>query len=402
VEYTPRWEAPLNVVPTDTPPALLSSGTSLFFSACGLPVDAGVKTDGGAGDGGLSDGGACGLVSFTNSGFDRFFTPYPDGLERRLVHVSERGALVAGTAGLEYHSLLTGAVQESVARFPPPRGVALTPDGAVVLLDGDGGLEAWTQDEGARFLLSVGGASALSADEGGRLFLWDAEAGVLTRVEELADGGLVVRAVSVDAGGTSLTVLGDQAVVGSEAMAQWQDGGLEVVGLTQGAWPRWGVPRGALQSDTEAFAFSRRCPTPLVSCAEAESSLWLTANELTLGLPDWEVQVLGADAGTKLWEAALLAVPPYAGVATVNEVWLEGERRAELQVFYAGSRLLACPLPRQSTSLRGALFTDGALFVLVDRPDGGSGIESYSLSGLTVKTPAWSAAEGSEGGRRPR
>ena len=412
VEFTPKWKAPLNVVPTEAAPALLSAGTSLFFSACGLPVHAGAladggsadggASDGGSADGGASDGGVCGLGSFTTGGLDRFLTPYSDGLERRLVHLSDRGVLVTGSTGLEYHSPVTGAVQEAIARFPPPQGIALTPDGSVVLLDGDGGLEAWTADGGVRFLRSVGGASVLSVDESGRIYLWDADAGVVSRVEAIDNGGIVAQSISVDAGGTSLTVLGDQAVVGSELIVRPGDGGLEVVGLVQDGWPPWWVPRGALQSTEDAFAFTRRCPTPLVTCAEAESSLWLSVHELGLGQVAWEVEALSADAGTRVWEAALLAVPPYAGVATVNEILLNGQRRAELQVFYAGSRLLACPLPPQSSLLRGVLFTDGSLFVIADRADGGYALESYSLNGLSVKAPGWSASEGAQGGRRPQ
>ena len=387
-DWLPQWVAPLDVVPSSAPPALLSAGTSLFFSACGLKP---LASDGGSlDDGGTPDGGLCGLVSFTRTGFDRFATPYADGLERSLIHVSDRGVLVAGPPGLEYRSSSSGLVEEALDRRPPRDGVASSPDGAVLLLDGDGGLETWTRDGGARWLASAGGARVLSLDERGLVYLWDANAGVVSRLAPLDDGGLSVQELRVDAGWTSLTVVGDRAVVGSNVVVAPGDGGLEAIALAWSDWPSSWVPRGALQSSTQAFSFSRQ-----------DAGTWLSAHELATGQLAWQVEAMPADGGTQLWEATLFTLSGQVGVATVNEVRIEDQSRSALEVFNAGTRLLVCPLPPESSQLRGALFSGSSLYVIVDRPDGGHALESYPLGALPAAPLGWSAPEGKQGWRRP-
>jgi hypothetical protein len=392
--WRPRWVAPLSVEPAATAPVLLAqpSSSNLFFSACGL--------------GGVSDGGACGLMSFTSTGFDRFATPYGDGQGRRLVQVTDRGVLTAGAGGLEFLSATTGTPTEAYAGSPPLEGVAATADGTVLLLVGDGGLDRWTQDAGLERLAAVGGARALALDEAGRVFAWDDGARLLWRLEALDGGpdggaldggGLDVQSLAVDAGGAWLTAVSGRAVVGSEVVVAPHDGGLELLGLDQRGWPSRWLERGRLQSSTQAFSFSRRCPTPLASCAAEVDTTWLLVHALSTGQVVWEVEVLTPDAGTHLWEAALLA---QGGVATVSQVVVDGGVRAALQAFYSGVPLFVCPLPEESSRLEGALLANGSLYVIVERPDGGFALESYALGALPLATDGWTTAEGAQGTRR--
>lgn len=433
--WVPRWVAPLAVVPSSGAPTLLADGTSLFFSACGLPPldggadaghDAGAAatddggleepTDGGASEDAGADGGPaevdagpafatrCGLVSFTSTGIDRYVTPYSDGLERRLLHVASRGVLLEGTTGLEYHASSTGELTEALLHRPTADGVALGLDGAVLLLDADGGLLQWTQDGGVARLHPAEGATALAIDETGRVFLWAPDGGVLVRLEPLEDGGLGVQALQLGAAGGTLTVSGDATVAGGQHVARARDGGWEAVGLELSSWTPPRLVRGPLQSPAQSFSFTRRCPVPLVSCAADEEGLWLTAHDVGDGHLDWEVAVLPADGGTALWEAALIGGRSLSQplVAALTEVRVEGTSRAALQVFSSGSRLLVCPLSSETTRARGATFAGGLLYVLAERGDGGFALEAYGLGGLPVEPLGWSTPEGFQGWRRPR
>ncbi|HEX8826313.1 MAG TPA: hypothetical protein VF794_40785, partial [Archangium sp.] len=100
-ELTPAFVQELGGEPSSVPggPALLTHGGALFASVCG-------------GDAG------CRLVSYTGNGFLRFETPYPDGMARTLLAISDAGVVVHESGALEsYASAGTGT---SLWRVPLP------------------------------------------------------------------------------------------------------------------------------------------------------------------------------------------------------------------------------------------------------------------------------------------
>jgi hypothetical protein len=414
--WLPSWSARLPGAPSSEAPALLAAGASLYFTTCGMPAgaeladggaDAGLS-DGGAGDAGEADGGVCALASWTASGFERFVTPYArDAVEgpRRLLNLSPRGVLLATDGGLELRRGTTGALVDAVAAQVQADAVAVAADGGVHLLLDDGTLALWSQ-AGLTPVLSLGGPGVLALDVLGALYAWDVDAGVLSRVLSLDDGGLEVTALRPDAGGGALIAVAATAVVGGRQQLTWlPDGGVEArdlswtspAGVLQEA-----LPRGVLASPDSVVAFARRCPAPLTSCLPAAEETWARVTDSSTGLARWEARVLPADAGGRLEEVALIAGARGAFAALVQADFAAQDAGAGafLQLFSEGRRELLCPLPAGSSSLRGALFASGRLFVLVDGGDAGVRLEAYELNALPLSTAGWPQAAGVEGQRR--
>jgi hypothetical protein len=157
-----------------------------------------------------------------------------------------------------------------------------------------------------------------------------------------------------------------------------------------------------LASPDSVVAFARRCPAPLTSCLPAAEETWARVTDSSTGLARWEARVLPADAGGRLEEVALIAGARGAFAALVQADFAAQDAGAGafLQLFSEGRRELLCPLPAGSSSLRGALFASGRLFVLVDGGDAGVRLEAYELNALPLSTAGWPQAAGVEGQRR--
>ncbi|MEW6435022.1 MAG: hypothetical protein AB1730_26275 [Myxococcota bacterium] len=418
--WLPRWSARVPGSPATDAPALLASGGNLYFSTCGVPrplrdagvdggdVDAGV--DGGPGDGGLDggegDGGVCALASWTASGFDRFVSPYEVDGPRRLVNVSSRGVLLARDGGLELRSGVNGALLDEVDVTPPRDAVAVSTDGGIQLLLDDGTLATWT-DAGLVPVLALGGPGVLALDVQGSLYAWDPDAGLLTRVRDDGDGGLEVDVVRPDAGNRSLVATGGTIIVGGQRQLGWlSDGGVDVIDLEW--WSDAGVlldplPRGVLASTDSVVVFARRCTSPLVSCMPIDEETWVRVTDSRTGALRWEAKVLPAGAISHVEEVALVTFTPGALAVLVEADFSAQDAGvgAFLQVFADGKRAVLCPLPPESSRLRGAHFAAGNLFVFVEDGDAGAtALEAYELRSLPLSFGGWPQADGVEAQRR--
>lgn len=433
-EWRPAWSTR---APGEPSRDLLVAGGNLFFSTCGVPVSGDAGFDGGSDggdDGGLDDGGsrdggddagepadagsdagldggadaglACALASYTPTGFDRFVVPYEDLAPRTLVASAPRGLLLLRDGGVELRSRVTGALVDSLSARVHPGSVAVSADGGIQLLDDDGLLSTWTTDAGLVPVVSLGGPGVVALDVTGALYAWDSDAGVLVRVQE-ADGGLVVTAVPVpDAGLASLAAAQDRVLVGGDSLVRTlPDGGLERVPLTwrdvDGGALDLEEPRVLMSNDT-AIVFYERCRNELTSCMPLERETWVRALDSTTGVTRWVAQVLPAGVSSQLEEIALASIFRTTLVATLVKADFEAFDagvRAYLQVFSEGTRSVLCPLPPESSELRGAYFGAGFMFVLSDR-DAGVTLEAFDLKGLSPSPSAWPLAGGLEGTRR--
>ncbi len=388
-EWEPSWSAPLAGAPNAEGPEVIGE-SSLFLSLCGLPAAAGTT---------------CGLASYTPGGLERFTTPFDDGAPHGLVHVSPRGVLLTRDGGLEYRSPATGAVVESLDASVMTSAVAYAPDGAVLLVVGDK-VTAWT-DAGTSALTAAPGATLLALDRQGALYAYDADAGVLLAVTWLDDGGVLAQTVGV-VGDASLTVSSGGVVVGGTSVIA-TDGGLASTALVGSVAL---LPRGVLESDTQAFRFGTACTPPLVTCSADQQTLWVTVNALASGARDWS---FGSPVpATRLFEPTLFnarfvgSPPEDMSVGTLVDLPLDGGHRTSLivvapsAVVGRGEALLACDLPPASADVRWALFRNQAMITVATRGDGGYVLESFDLHQLPLLGRAWSAPEGVGGWRRAR
>lgn len=441
--WLPRWSAPVPGLPSTSAPALLATAGNLFFNTCGVPrpvpdagdadggdaggdggadagadggadggADAGGDPDAGAADGGFDagpgdDGGVCALASWTSSGFDRFVAPYETDGERRLLNLSPRGVLLARDGGLELRSGMSGALLEALDVAPPPGAVAVGEDAGISLLLDDGTLATWS-DAGLVPVLALGGPGVLALDVAGALYAWQADAGVLLRVRTDEDGGQRVDVVQVDAGGASLVTAGASAFLGGAERVTWlSDGGVDREAFAW--WTDAGVrlsplPRAVLATPDSVVAFARRCAQPLTSCLPTDEETWVRVVDPRTGVLRYEAKVLPAGLDSRLEEAALVNVTPGSVAALVEADFSSLDAGygvgAYLEVFSEGRRAVLCPLPPESSRLRGALFAAGSLFVFADRGDAGVVLEAYELRGLSLTFSGWPQADGVEGVRR--
>jgi len=424
--WLPLWSATVPGQPSTASPALLETGGNLFFSTCGVPrpaSDAGMDggadgggdagtDDGGPGDGGAADGGApgdgvCALASWTGSGFDRFVAPYEVDGERRLLALTQRGVLLARDGGLELRSGLTGGLLESLDVVPSPGGVAMADDAGLQLLLDDGTLGTWS-DAGLVPVVSLGGGGVLALDVRGALYAWQADAGVLTRATPDGDGGLAFEVVVPDAGGLSLIAVSSGVVLGGRQGLRWlSDGGVATTDF------RWSsdagalleaLPRAVLASADSLVVFARRCASPVMSCLPQDEETWVRVTNLVTGGLRWEAKVLPAGVTARLEEAALVSVTPGSVATLVQADFSELDAGfgvgAFLQVFVDGRRAVLCPLPPESSRVRGAVFSPARLFVFADRGDAGVGLEAFDLKNLPSAFSGWPQADGVEAQRR--
>jgi hypothetical protein len=400
-DWHPMWSAELQGVPVGgQAPVLLATATSVFFPLCGVPVfvdpDAGL--DGGEVDGG--DGGMCALLSWTTSGFDRYRTRL--GEARALVNVSPRGVLLLGDGGLELYALGNGALVDTAAVAAQLDTVGYAPNGALLFVRDDGEVQSWTNGA-VTTVGQLGEGGALAIDRAGGVFSWSG-GGLLNHLS-FAGGATRLGAVAMDPDERSLTAVGYRAVVGLHTAVTMAPAGVVVMPLQQDDFVQSLEPRGVLQTGTEVAFFTRRCPVPLVTCADTERTAWVSLNELTGGSREWTTEVFGPGQGVRLIEPALFDVfkadaGPALAVGALHEVTVGTASRVSFQVFSEGTRLLTCALPDFSPHVLGAAFSGHQAFMLVDRGDGGFALEAYDLKSLPLHGTDWNAAGGTQGWRR--
>ncbi|GMU59920.1 MAG: hypothetical protein AMXMBFR34_16830 [Myxococcaceae bacterium] len=420
--WLPRWSTRVPGQPSQERPTMLASAGNLFFNTCGVPrlavdggddggLDAGADAgaDGGEVDGGedAGDPGVCALASWTSSGFDRFVAPYEEDGERRLLNVSPRGVLLARDGGLELRARLDGRLLEALEAAVQPGAVAASEDGGLQLWLDDGTVATWG-DAGLVPVVALGGTGVLALDVRGTLYAWQADAGLLSVLGDDGDGGLQVTVVRVDAGLPSLVSARSGLVLGGRQELWWlSDGGADFVDLS---WRSdagvllYAEPRAVLASTDSVVVFAWRCAQPLTSCMPVDRELWARVTDLRTGAERWEVKVLPAGIESRLEEAALVNFMPGSVAALVKADFSSLDAGyglgAYLEVFTAGRRAILCPLPPESSDIRGALFAAGNLFIFVDEGDAGVALEAYELKGLPLGFGGWPQADGVEGLRR--
>jgi hypothetical protein len=358
--WTPTWSLAVEGESRAEPPALLATPSTLFAPLC-------------------ADGG-CSLGSWTSTGYERFSVPLGDA--QQLVHVSPRGVLLSGDAGLELRSQVSGAALEATPLWAQRDAIAFSPTGAVmVLLDG-GDFASWL-DGGVTRWPSGGDEGALALDSRGLPFSWSANR---TLRWSSPDGG--GGAVVLDAGARSLTVAGGYAVVGCEAALHFlPDGGAVSAVLAWSDAGAWGLePRGVLQTSQTVAC---------VTTGDAGAPLWVRVHDLDTGALRWAAAL----AGTQLVEAALFDVPGLdAGLAV--GVLSQADAGPSFEVLLEGQQVLRCPLSAKTSTARAAVFQGHQLVVLGQRDDGGLQLEAYELDPLPLHLRDWSAAGGFQGWRR--
>lgn len=204
-DWVADWSAPLAGELTG---ALASSGSNIFFSTC---VDAG-EPDAGELDAGQSQG--CGLSSYTGTGFERFTHWYDDEAARDVVAIQTAGVVMRGMGALELRSKVTGELTQSLAFVPP--STQLVVDKENIFFWADGGIYAW-HDGGTDLVSNTLEPSAMG--RGDALFAWNADAGLLTRIDVLTDGGTEVHELLTSGFGSALAIAGDVAVFGTGGSA---------------------------------------------------------------------------------------------------------------------------------------------------------------------------------------
>lgn len=402
--WPPEWTA---VAPGEPEGALVSGGGQLYFSTCGLERLAG---DAGppAGDGGSSDAGhdgdagvRCALASFTGTGFERFVVPFDAGARPAVWAVTPRGVLLADDAGLSLHSTQHGGALARWDVGPVGREQVVVHTDGVLAVRGDGALLRWS-DAGLEVLADAGVGASLA--QAGALFAWDADAGVVTRVALLHDGGTEVTHVAAPgAEGPGFSAGAGSLVLGTAAALRLEGDGGAAAWSLDWAEPDGGrltpSPAPVLVGDDAVTVFFRRCAPPLTSCPPVGEETWVRAVGRVTGATLWEARVLPAGARSRLVEAVALDVGLPGAVATLVQGEVDGGPGAWLQVFIEGERGVVCALPETSADLVSAHFAPGQLAVLARRADGGSTLESYPLKALPVSDRGWPTAHGLDGWR---
>lgn len=410
-EWQPDWSATLAAEPTG---GLASAGSQLFFSVCGEEAraapDAGEEDGGQDGgedagedagvDGGDADAGLepwCGLASYTATGFERFTRRYDDAAARAVWAVAWNGVVLRADGGLEVRSRLNGELREAISADVSREQVVLADDAALLLSPG-GEVLAW-RDGGAVVLADAGVGAALAA--GDALFGWDADAGVLTRVVELADGGVEVDSFSALASAGLLTD-GRGALLGAEAwLAPATDGGLTPVALDwrDAGEPQWLLDESLASGDAVDIFFWRCDGGP--GCGPLERETWVRAFDVRTGAARWDAKVLPAGVEARLLATTMLEEQPGA-VATLVRADFDAGAQTFLEVFSGGQRKLLCRLPEASGAVTAAHFASTALVVTARRADGGVALEAYPLHALPVSVRGWPRPHGYDGARRAR
>lgn len=393
-DWTPDWSARLEGEPTGE---LAASGATLFFSSC---VDAGTL-DAGLADAGASDAGdpdagevdagrplVCGLTSYTGTGFERFVYPYEDEAPRAVWAVSAAGVLVVRDGGLELRSPMTGALRFSLEEVPERSRLVVARER--VFLWRDGGVLAW-RDGGLDEVAPLGGPVALA--RGNALFAWNPDAGLLTRLVFLSDGGLERSEHSLAGVETpTLSVSGDSVTLGATGRLHTQSD----AGFVRFDWADAGAERvledWTLSSDTATTAFFER-----------DGGAWTFARvfDAASGESLWSAPLTTPVSPGRLVLTTLIDAPRGTFTALVRSETMQGPRTS-FALYADGERKGLCRLPELSGAVERAVVSSSALVVTARRPDGGLVLESYDLAELSVSRTGWPQAQGVGGTRSDR
>jgi hypothetical protein len=364
----------------------------------------------------------CRLVSYTDNGFLRFETPYPDGGARGLLAVSDAGVVLHEPEALEaYAASITGAPlwrlplasleapAEGLLPTTGPGRLALGPEGEVVALVSWRAAGGGDAGEGVTLVvlapegvpLRAGPVEGFPADAPARLaletngdaFLF-AAGGPLVRVGP-EDGGpgflshtLLAR---VPDAGASLAVASGRLLVGARAFVDVDGGAPVTVDGEAGGRVTRPLDEPVLLGDDTGHVFAREGRV-------------LRALETRGGAVRWEAPVLPEETPGTLHEATLLRPGPWlpgGGVATLTSESLDGGTRSLVQVFAGGARLLACPLPG-SPRVAGAAWAGPFLYVALER-QGAWWLEAFDFGELAeAETRGWPRGAGVSGSRRAR
>ena len=421
-DWAPSWSARLDGEPAG---ALASSGSTLFFTMCvdggmpdaGDPVDAG-SDDAGADAGFLDDGGvdaggldagpppwqlACGLTSYTGTGFERFErdggrqpSDYDDGAPRTVLAVNAQGVLLQRDGGLELRSTMTGALRDELPLALARSSIVVERER--VLFWADGGVQAWA-DGGVQLLATVDEPAAMG--NGLALFTWNADAGVLTRLSFLLDGGLERQEVSSTGIGTAaLSVVGNDAILGPVGRVRMN--GVDDAGLTLFDWSTVPVDRfldeQTLSSGIATDVFFQRCAA---GCGGPDDQTWAAAFSPFTGELLWQAAVVTPLFPGTMLTTTLVDTPLPGAFVTVVRGEVDAGSRTVAALFSEGERKAVCRLPATGV-VEQAHFTTSALVVTVRRPDGSVVLESYPLGGLPVSRSGWPTSQGVDGTRSDR
>lgn len=401
-DWLPEWSARLEGEPTGE---LASSGATLFFSTCVPGADAGELDGGGDGgaDAGEPDAGldaghplVCGLASYTGTGFERFVRPYDDDAPRAVWGVNGAGVLVRRDGGLELRSPVTGGLRSEL-ELELERSL-LVLERERLFFWADGGVQIWV-DGGVSLLAELEQPTAMG--RGSALFAWNPDAGLLTRLELLGDGGVDRKELSTTGvGSAALAVAGNTALFGAVGRARLDASGSASVELFD--WSDAGATRFleelTLSSAQATNVFFLRCDG---GCGGPEQETGVRVFDTDSGLPLWETVVASpAFPGTML--ATTLLDGRAGAFTTVMRSETPGGPRAVLAIFADGERKAVCRLPEASGAVELAHFSASSLVVTVRRPDGGVSLESYPLGELPVSRSTWSTPQGVGGTRSDR
>jgi hypothetical protein len=394
-DWTPDWSARLVGEPTGE---IQSSGATLFFSECfdaGVvdagPFDAGLE-DGGLDDAGVEDAGrplVCGLTSYTGTGFERFVRAYEDDQPREVWAVNATGVLLSLDGGFELRSPTTGALRSAIELAVERAHVVVARDRVFAWVDG--GVWAWV-DGGLEPVAPLERPDSLA--RGNALFAWNADAGVLTRLELLSDGGVdrrehVVMGVETPV----LSVVGDSVIFGGEARFHTaSDAGLVRFDFSDAGFVQPIHPL-TLASIVATNVTYERCDG-----GACELSVRVFDPSGT-GL--WDARLLDAGMVGRLMGATLVDALPGVFTAVVRTETPAGPRTS-VALYGQGERLATCNLLPQSGAVELVHFSQGALVVTSRRPDGGLALESYGLQSLPVSRSGWPTPQGVGGTRSDR
>lgn len=391
-DWQPDWSARLAGELTG---GLATSGSTLFFATCldaGLgdagPSDAGLE-DGGASDGGDADGGTpfvCGLTSYTGTGFERFAAPFEDGAPREVLTVSAAGVLLARDGGLELRSPMTGALRSAVEQAVSRERVVAARE--QVLFWADGGVLAWA-DGGVSWLAALEEPSALA--RGAALFAWNPDAGVLTRLLLLDDGG-VERTEQPFAGLETpvLSVVGDSVVFGAQGRV-----GVDA-GLVRFDWADAGADRVL-----EAWTVSSPEATTAFFERDAGAVTFARVFDSVTGESLWSVPLTAAVTPGTVVATTLVDAPRGTFTALIRTATAAGPR-AVFALYADGALKGLCRLPEASGAVEQAAFSPGAMVITARRPDAGLVLERYDLAQLPVSRGGWPQSQGVDGSRSDR
>jgi hypothetical protein len=431
-EWSPSWSARLTGEPLG---GLASSGSTLFFSLCidGGVVDAGVvdagvvdagELDAGPDDAGVSDAGdddggvidagfpdagqpgpqlVCSLASYTGTGFERFERDggvmpqdYAGGALRSVIAVNSAGVVLQRDGGLELRSPVTGGLRAELD-LAPARSLMVVERDRVIFW-ADGGVQAWV-DGGVTFLAALDAPSALA--KGSALFAWNPDAGLLTRLQALDDGGFDQQQVVI-AGvpNPALTATQNLTTFGSAGFTTFN--GLSPAGFVPFDWSTTEVTEfldeQTLSSSLATDVFYLRCDG---GCSGGERELYVRVLDHTDGGELWQTRVLDSRFPARVLATSLVD-GRVGGFVTVVRFETDAGPRAVGELYADGERKALCRLPEVSGAIEQAHFSATALVVTVRRPDGTVVLESYPLGALPLSRSSWATPQGVAGTRSDR